>query len=46
MAIMQSLTSEREVRESVEDYGMVIVDECHHVSAPSFEQILKRVHAK
>ncbi len=46
VAIMQSLTSDREVKECVEDYGMVIVDECHHVSAPSFEQILKRVHAR
>jgi len=25
---------------------MVIVDECHHVPAFSFEQILKNVHAK
>jgi superfamily II DNA or RNA helicase len=39
-------TSDREVKDCVKDYGMVIVDECHHVSAPSFEQILKRVHAK
>jgi superfamily II DNA or RNA helicase len=46
VAIMQSLTSGGEVKECVKDYGMVIVDECHHVSAPSFEQILKRVHAK
>lgn len=35
-----------EVRECVKDYGMVIVDECHHVSAFSFEQILKNVNAK
>jgi len=30
----------------VKDYGMVIVDECHHVSAFSFELILKNVNAK
>lgn len=46
VAIMQSLTSDGNVKECVRDYGMVIVDECHHVSAPSFEQILKRVQAK
>ncbi len=46
VAIMQSLASGGEVKEWIKDYGMVIVDECHHVPAFSFEQILKRVHAK
>lgn len=46
IAIMQSLISGDEVRELVKDYGMVIVDECHHVSAVSFEQVLKAVNAK
>ncbi|MBR2310132.1 MAG: DEAD/DEAH box helicase family protein [Oscillospiraceae bacterium] len=46
IAIMQSLISKDEVRELVKDYGLVIVDECHHVSAVSFEQILKEVNAK
>jgi len=46
IAIMQSLISGDEVRELVKDYGMVIVDECHHVSALSFEQVLKEVNAK
>ena len=46
IAIMQSLISGAEVRELVKDYGMVIVDECHHVSAVSFEQVLKEVNAK
>ena len=35
-----------EVKELVRDYGMVIVDECHHVSAVSFEKILKYTNAK
>ena len=46
IAIMQSLNSGGEVKEQVKNYGMVIVDECHHVPAFSFEQILKGVHAK
>ncbi|MDR1204905.1 MAG: DUF1653 domain-containing protein, partial [Peptococcaceae bacterium] len=46
VAVMQSLVSGDEVKELVRDYGMVIVDECHHVSAVSFEQILKAVNAK
>lgn len=46
IAIMQSLSSGGEIKELVKDYGMVIVDECHHVPAFSFEQILKNVTAK
>jgi len=46
VAIMQSLNSGDELKEWVKNYGMVIVDECHHVPAFSFEQILKGVHAK
>jgi superfamily II DNA or RNA helicase len=30
----------------VADYGQVIVDECHHVSAFSFEKVLRKVKAK
>jgi superfamily II DNA or RNA helicase len=46
IAIMQSLVKGDAVKETVKNYGMVIVDECHHVSAFSFEQILKNVSAK
>ena len=42
----RSLISEDEVRGLVKDYSMVIVDECHHVSAVSFERVLKEVNAK
>ena len=46
IAIMQSALSEGEVKEFVRDYGMIIVDECHHVSAVNFEKILKYANAK
>ena len=46
IAIMQSSIKDNEVKEFVKDYGMVIVDECHHISAFSFEKILKTVNAK
>jgi len=46
VAIMQSLNRDSEIKEWIKNYGMVIVDECHHVPAFSFEQILKGVHAK
>lgn len=46
IAVMQSLVKGDEVKDVVRDYGMVIVDECHHVPAFSFEHILKNVSAK
>lgn len=46
IALMQSCISENEAKPFVKDYGMVIVDECHHVSAVNFEQILKAVNAR
>ena len=46
IALMQSLVNGDEVKELVRDYGMVIVDECHHISAVNFEMILKYANAK
>ncbi|NSW89531.1 MAG: DEAD/DEAH box helicase family protein [Firmicutes bacterium] len=46
IAIMQSLVKGDEVKDFIRNYGMVIVDECHHVPAFSFEQILKNVDSK
>ena len=46
IALMQSLSRRGEVSELVENYGQVIADECHHLSAFSFEVILKRARAK
>lgn len=46
IAIMQSLSRKGEVNPLVESYGQVIVDECHHVGASSFDAILKRVQAR
>ncbi len=46
IAVMQSLSRLGEINSIVENYGHVIVDECHHVGAASFDAILKRVKAK
>jgi len=46
IAVMQSLSRKDEVNSLVENDGHVIVDECHHVGAVSFDAILKRVKAK
>lgn len=46
IGIIQSLSFKGQVKDLVADYGQVIVDECHHISALSFEQVLKQVKAK
>ena len=46
IAVMQSLSRQGKVNPLVEEYGQVIVDECHHVGAVSFDVILKRARAK
>jgi len=46
IAVMQSLNRMGEVNDCINNYGMIIVDECHHVSAFSFETILKNGNPK
>ncbi len=46
VAVMQSLSRKGEVNPLVENYGQVIIDECHHVGALSFDALLKRSKAK
>ena len=48
IATYQSLINKKDntVSTIVQDYGHVIVDECHHVSAPRFEMVLNEVRAK
>jgi len=46
VAIIQSLVRKGEVSDLVADYGHLIVDECHHLSAVSFEAIARAAKAK
>jgi len=46
VAMIQSLVREGRVDESVATYGHVIVDECHHVPAVSFERVLSEIKAR
>jgi superfamily II DNA or RNA helicase len=46
VAMMQSLIRKHEVADLVADYGQVIVDECHHLPAVSFERVLSEVKAR
>jgi superfamily II DNA or RNA helicase len=46
IAVMQSLSRRDNLAEMLNGYGQIIVDECHHVSAFSFEAILKQAKAR
>ena len=45
IALILSCLDEDGVKPFVQDYGMVIVDECHHVSSITFEQVLRSIKA-
>lgn len=42
VALIQSLTRKGVVDDHVGDYGQLVVDECHHLPAASFEQVARR----
>ena len=46
VAVIQSLVRGDEVDDVVADYGHLIVDECHHLSAVSFEKVARRAKAR
>ncbi|MDE0027731.1 MAG: DEAD/DEAH box helicase family protein [Spirochaetaceae bacterium] len=46
VAVIQSLVRKGEVDDVVADYGHLIVDECHHLSAVSFEAVARRCKAR
>ncbi len=46
VAVIQSLNRKQVVDDLVANYGHIIVDECHHLSAVSFEQVLRQVKAR
>lgn len=46
IASFQSLFKKDNFEELIKGYGLVIVDECHHVAAFSFENVLKQIKAK
>ena len=46
IASVQSLTKKENMEDLVKNYGLVIVDECHHVAAYGFEQVMKAIRSK
>jgi len=45
IAVMQSIVKKDKVEDWVSEYGQIIVDECHHISAASFERIIRKCPA-
>jgi superfamily II DNA or RNA helicase len=46
VAMIQSMERKGVVDDRIADYGFIIADECHHISAVSFERILMQAKAK
>ena len=46
IALIQSLVRKDRVDDCIANYGQVIIDECHHLSAQSFERAVSRAKAK
>ncbi|MCE5323167.1 DEAD/DEAH box helicase family protein [bacterium] len=46
VALLQSLCRKGVVDDIVANYGHLVVDECHHISASSFEQVTRACKAK
>jgi superfamily II DNA or RNA helicase/very-short-patch-repair endonuclease len=46
VAVMQSLIRKGVVDDAVAEYGQLIVDECHHLPARSFEQVARQAKAR
>ncbi|OFZ51946.1 MAG: hypothetical protein A2381_01425 [Bdellovibrionales bacterium RIFOXYB1_FULL_37_110] len=46
LAMLQSLTRSEELESIVGDYSQIIIDECHHIPATSFESVMKQFPAR
>lgn len=46
IALFQTLAKREDLKEFMKDYGVVIVDEAHHIAAQSFESVIKCVDSR
>ena len=46
IALIQSLASNEELRNILNNYGLIIFDEAHHLAAVSYENVLRSFSAK
>lgn len=46
IAMLQTLSRAQDLLEIVRKYGLVVIDECHHIPAATFEGIMKEIPAR
>ena len=46
VALLQSLHRKGETKDLVAEYGHIVVDECHHLSAVTFEHVMRQVKSR
>ncbi|NCN40846.1 DEAD/DEAH box helicase family protein [bacterium] len=46
LVMLQSLTKVEDLSEIAQSYSQIIIDECHHIPAASFEDILRQIPAR
>ena len=46
VAMLQTLARRDDVRQLTDGYGFVVVDECHHIPAAAFENVVRQIRAK
>jgi superfamily II DNA or RNA helicase len=46
IALLQTLARRDDIRELTKGYGLVVVDECHHIPAAAFEHAVKQIPAR
>jgi len=46
IGMLQSITKTEEMEEIAGSYSQIIIDECHHIPAASFESVMKQIPAR
>jgi len=43
---IQSIAAYKDIDEITKNYGLIMIDEAHHVASPSYERLIRKFHAK
>ncbi|MFI9388395.1 TOTE conflict system archaeo-eukaryotic primase domain-containing protein [Kutzneria sp. NPDC052558] len=46
IAMLQTLARKTDIEQLTSDYGLIVVDECHHIPAAAFEHAVKQIPAR
>lgn len=46
IALFQSLSNKKDLKKFLNDYGLIIIDEAHHIAAESFESVIKEASSR